>query len=120
MPRTMKAKDSFPSLRIVVSDANGPVDLTTAAGTIKVFIAPPGQALITLTGTKVTPQTGADLGAITAPFTITTFTTATLGALPVNDIPVEVQVHWDAGNTQRTTFPASGYESLSIEADLGD
>lgn len=119
MPRTMKARDSYPALKITLSDANGTVDLTNALGAIKVFIAPPGQTLITLTGTKRTPQSGADKGVIDAPFTTTTFTSATLGALPANAIPTEVQVAWDVGATQVTTFPGSGYEAITIEADLG-
>lgn len=118
MPRTMKARDSYPALKITLSDANGPVNLTAALGAIKVFIQPVGQTLITLTGTKRT-QVGADIGVIDAPFTVGTFTAATLGALPANDILTEVQVAWDVGATQVTTFPGSGYEAITIEADLG-
>ena len=120
MPRTIKARDSYPGISVLVGDANGPLDLTAALGAIKVFIQPPGGgSLITLTGTKRANQTGVGKGWVDAPLTTTTLTSATVGGSFPADCETEVQVAWDVGATQITTFPQSGYDILTVEADLG-
>jgi hypothetical protein len=106
MPRTLKTGDSYPELRMRLSDANGPVDLSTATG-ITVIGKKGATAIGPLTATADAPQSDPDLkGWITAP--IAPADTAIDG-----EYLVVAKVIW--APNQQTTFPSTGTETLTIE-----
>lgn len=106
MPRTLKAGDSYPELHMLLSDANGPVDLTTLLS-ITVIGKKGATTIGPLSATADTPQSDPEImGRLTAP--IAPADTATIG-----EYNFYVTVTWSAN--QVTTFPSTGSETLTIE-----
>lgn len=105
---TIKQHDTWPPLAFTLSDASGPVDLTTAT-TIK-FIAK-GQTVI-ITGTCVKdPDQTVNKGKGT--YTFLAADTAVNGLYDV-----EFEVNWGGTPAKVETFPNVGYLSLEIVDDL--
>lgn len=105
---TIKRGDTFPFLRAVLSDANGPVDLTGA--TVKVILKTPG-----LSGTVVVN----DVCTITnAANGIVEYEWDPADTATVNTLDAEWQVTW--ADAEVTTFPNEGFKSVAITQDLAD
>ncbi|MFN6965236.1 MAG: hypothetical protein ACK4S4_15930 [Pyrinomonadaceae bacterium] len=67
MPNTfyLKKGDTSPAIETILSDANGPVDLTGATVVLRMSPDGGGNPMLVATATVVTPQTGEDLGKVT-------------------------------------------------------
>lgn len=113
--RTFKANDTWPPLAAVLSDANGPIDLTNATQ-VKLLMRTGSTLVSGLCQLDTNPITGARLD-------------RTLGQVfyvwvrgdtaIVGDYQVEFEITW-AGTTPTTeTVPNDSYDSISIIADLG-
>lgn len=103
MTMHVKQHDLLPALVADLAGDTGPVDLT-AATSIKVIGTQRGVALFSRTAT------GTSGGVVTMQWQ--TGDTANIG--PIN---VEVEVTWPGSKPQ--SFPASGYMTVVVEADLG-
>ena len=105
MPRTIKRGDTYPFLRLVVSEDGFPIDLT-AADTIKVIMKTElGAALVFTADTYDAVNGGIEYEWLSGD-------TDTSG-----EYNLEVEIEWAAGGFQ--TVPNSGYDLLTIEDDLG-
>ena len=105
MPREMLAGTSWPILEGVVSDANGPVDLTSAT-TITVYTRLAPASATAYPAVKVTPQTGDDEGRFTADIDPGDFPAGEVG-----EHEVVVKVQWDALGDDISYF---GVDTLTI------
>jgi len=103
---TIKQHDLYPPLQFTLSDANGPVDLSTAESIT---------LLMKSGGTVVDGTCTADADQVTnkgvATYTWVSGDTDTAGTYDV-----EFEVAWPDGIE---TFPNTGYLSIVIEPDLG-
>jgi hypothetical protein len=106
---TIKQDDTYPPLSAVLSDAEGPVDLSAAID-IKVFLQGPALPLISGTCIADADQV-ANKGKMT--HTWLPAETATVGIYEG-----EIQVKWTASQIQ--TFPNDDTFEVEIVADLGD
>jgi hypothetical protein len=106
MPRSMPAGTSWPILEGVVTDSNGPVDLTSAS-VVTLYARLGTEPAIELAATPVLPQTGGDKGRWTADIAPVTFTST-------GEYASIVKVQWDAGATNISYF---GPDTLTITAN---
>ena len=58
----LKRGDTFPNIETVLSDANGPINLTGCSVLFRMSVANTGNLLIEESATIVTPQSGEDVG----------------------------------------------------------
>lgn len=112
MPVTLKQGDTFPEIEFLLEAENdagvvGPVDLSTADEILIVALS--GATLVTGICVADADQV-ANKGQGT--YTLITADTATEGVYDV-----EFKVTWNVGQIER--FPNTGYESLTIEQNLG-
>lgn len=99
----IKRGDTAPSLQSTLTDNGETLDLTSATA-IRVIGAQGGAVLFDRTAA------GDDSGVVTMPWDAAD--TATIGV-----IFVEWEVTWPNGTIQ--TFPAGGYQRVSVTRDLG-
>ena len=104
MPRTMKRGDTYPPLVLVLSDENGPVDLT-AANSVTVIVKTAASPAMEFVGTVTAPLVGE-----------VTYTWAAADTDTTGDYSVEAEVDWGVDGIQ--TFPNAGVETLTIGDDL--
>lgn len=102
----IKQNDTYPPLQAQLSDASGPVNLTTADSVVLNLKAKGAGAIIG--GGPCTITVPAE-GRVTYAWTL-----ADTGAVTVFD--GEFQVNWGAGAV--TTFPNNGYFEVQIMAEL--
>lgn len=103
---TMKQNDTWPPLPAQLSDASGPVDLTTAVG---VTLHLKSQGSGTVVGGGACAITDAVAGRITY-----TFTTADTDTVTLFD--AEFEVDWGGGAI--STFPNADYFTVQIVGEL--
>lgn len=101
---TIKQHDNYPYLQASLSDANGPVDLTTA---VQVKFIAKGVS-VTVTGT---------CSIIDATNGVIQYQWAAGDTGTPDDYEVEFEVTWPSAKVQ--TFPNDSYKSLTVMADLG-
>jgi hypothetical protein len=101
----LKRGDTAPPLRVTITDAGAPVDLTPATG-IKVIGSQNGTMLFSRT------VTGTNQGVVVMPWSAGD--TATPGL-----INVEIEVTWPGSPPTVQTFPASGTLTVLVDKDLG-
>jgi hypothetical protein len=58
----LKSGDTFPNIETILSDSNGPVNLTGSVVLFRMSVANTGNLLIEQPATIVIPQAGADVG----------------------------------------------------------
>lgn len=107
MPTTVKKGDTWPPLRGLASDEDGPINMTTA-GTV-LFLAKSGATLISGT---VVPLAAPDGDGFNWSYTWGATDTSIIGTYTV-----ELEIQWNA--TRWQTIPNDGSETLTIVQDQG-
>lgn len=108
---TLKAHDTWPPVRFTLSDANGPVDLSTATTVKMILKGTANTGAVTITGTCVPdPDQTANKGK-------GSYTWATGDTDNPDTYNAEFEVTWGDGTIE--TFPNDGYKTVLIEEDLG-
>lgn len=107
MPTTVKKGDTWPPLRGLASDEDGPINMTTA-GTV-MFYAKSGATLISGT---VVPLAAPDVDGFNWSYTFGAADTSIIGTYTV-----ELEIQWNA--TRWQTIPNDGSETLTIVQDQG-
>jgi hypothetical protein len=103
---TIKQHDTWPPLRATLSDADGPVDLTTADTVRFIYKEPVGVTAVV----RVTTVTAATDGKIEYEWVAGDTAVATT-------YNAEFEVTW--GDGEITTFPNAGYFTFEVTPDLG-
>lgn len=103
----IKRGDTWPPIDAVLSDDDGPIDLTSAT-TVKIIFKTPGAGSTTFNGTCTI--TDALSGAVRYVWGPTD--TAT-----VNTYNVEYEITWT--DSTKTTIPTIGYKTVEVLQDLG-
>jgi hypothetical protein len=65
----LKKGDTYPNIETVLSDTNGPVNLSGCSVLFRMSVANTGNLMVEKDATIVTPQTGIDIGRCYAEFT---------------------------------------------------
>ena len=107
----IKRGDTWPPVDAVLSDQDGPIDLTTATSVKLLFKTTTGST----TYSRVCTITNAVAGAVRYSWTSADAATGPTSA--VNSFNIEWEITWSDGGI--TTVPNVGYKSLAIVADLG-
>jgi hypothetical protein len=107
----IKRGDSHPALVAVLSDADGPIDLTTAVAVLLLFKTPTG----TTTFSRACAVTGAASGEVTYDWSLADAATGPTSL--VNTFNIEWEIEW--GDGAKTTVPNKGYKTVEITPDLG-
>ena len=105
---TIKQNDTYPPLEAVLSDATGPIDLTTSTTITMILKATTGAVVPYLT--KLCSIVNAPGGRVRASWAPTDLDMA-------GTYNGEFEIIWDDSSVE--TVPNSGYFSLEIEPDLG-
>lgn len=92
----LKLGDTYPNIETILSDTNGPVNLTGAIVLFRMSEPDTGNLMIERTATIVTPQSGADIGRVYIEFVDGD-----------SDIEGTYRVEWRVtfGNGKIATFP---------------
>lgn len=105
MTATIKRGDAEPALRLTLTGADGPVDLT-AATTVRLLLAARNGTLAVDAALAARPANGQ-----------LTYTWGLTDTAAIGSYRVEVEVTWPGGRKQ--TFPSDGYGAVRITPDLG-
>lgn len=103
---TLKQHDTWPPLDAALVDANGPINLTTAASVKLILKTASGSTQIIGTCSIVSAVAG------TVRYLWQTSDTAS-----VNTFNAEFEITWNDGKIE--TVPNSGYFEVAVVADLG-
>ncbi len=92
----LKVDDTYPNIEAILSDTNGPVDLTGCDVTFRMSLPGVGNKFVEKAAVVVEPQTGADIGKVYAEFEDGD-----------TDTPGTYNVEWKVvfPNTKIATFP---------------
>lgn len=107
----IKRGDTWPPVDAVLSDQDGPINLTTATSVKLLFKTTTGST----TYSRVCTITDAAAGKVRYAWTNLDASTGPTSA--VNSFNIEWEITWSDGGV--TTVPNVGYKTLSIVADLG-
>lgn len=105
---TLKAHDTYPPLKVVLSDSNGAIDLTTASQVKLVMKNTNGATSILVSGAMV-------IASAAGGYCTRTWATATETAYP-DTYNVEFEIAWSAGGIE--TVPNDIYRTLLIVQDI--
>jgi hypothetical protein len=107
----IKRGDSWPPVDAVLSDQDGPIDLTTATSVKLLFKTTTGSTAYS----RVCTVTDALGGEVRYIWTLADAASGPTSA--VNSFNIEWEITWSDGTV--TTVPNVGYKTLSVVADLG-
>lgn len=107
----IKRGDTWPPLDAILSDQNGPINLTTASAVKLLFKTVTGSTSYS----RICTITSAAGGAVRYAWTSADASTGPTSV--VNSFNVEWEITWSDGGI--TTVPNVGYKTVAVVADLG-
>jgi hypothetical protein len=105
---TLKAHDTYPPLQVVLSDANGPINLTAASQVRVIMKGTTGGSIALVTG--VMTISASPVGGFAA------YTWAAGDTAIPNTYNVEFEIAWTTGGIE--TVPNDIYRTVQINQDL--